>query len=108
MTSLGGKLTALAYQLTKRVNKAEDLTYLSTNINLGLYYKKHYGSIMHRFRSKLVFLSKLMTSNIKDTSLPQKFVLCRTSWVRNILLYRPLVSILKKIKLNYLSLKIFD
>jgi hypothetical protein len=32
MTSLGGKLTALACHLTKRINKAEELTYLSTNI----------------------------------------------------------------------------
>jgi len=30
--SPGGKLTALACHLTKRVNKAEELTYLSTNI----------------------------------------------------------------------------
>jgi hypothetical protein len=28
----GGKLTALACHPTKRVNKAEELTYLSTNI----------------------------------------------------------------------------
>jgi len=34
MTSLGGKLTALACHPTKRVNKAEELTYLSTNIAL--------------------------------------------------------------------------
>jgi hypothetical protein len=32
MTSLEGKLTALAYHPTKGVNKAEELTYLSTNI----------------------------------------------------------------------------
>jgi hypothetical protein len=32
MMSLGGKLTALACHSTKRVNKAEELTYLSTNI----------------------------------------------------------------------------
>jgi hypothetical protein len=31
MTSPGGKLTALACHPTKRVNKAEELTYLSTN-----------------------------------------------------------------------------
>jgi len=36
MTSLGGKLTALACHPTKRVNKAEELTYLSTSIVLGL------------------------------------------------------------------------
>jgi hypothetical protein len=35
MTSLGGKLTALACHLTKKVNKAEDLNYLSTNIGLA-------------------------------------------------------------------------
>jgi hypothetical protein len=34
MTSLGGKLTALACHPTKNVNKAEELTYLSTNIAL--------------------------------------------------------------------------
>ncbi len=33
MTSLRGKLTALVCHLTKRVNKAEELTYLSTNID---------------------------------------------------------------------------
>jgi hypothetical protein len=32
MTSPGGKLTALACHLTKKVNKAEELTNLSTNI----------------------------------------------------------------------------
>jgi len=32
MTSPGGKLTALACHPTKKVNKAEQLTYLSTNI----------------------------------------------------------------------------
>ncbi len=32
MTSLGDKLTALVYHLTKIINKAEELTYLSTNI----------------------------------------------------------------------------
>jgi hypothetical protein len=32
MTSLGGELTALVCHLTKIVNKAEELTYLSTNI----------------------------------------------------------------------------
>jgi hypothetical protein len=32
MMSPGGKLTALAYHQTKKVNKAEELTYLSTNI----------------------------------------------------------------------------
>jgi hypothetical protein len=31
MTSPEGKLTALACHLTKKVNKAEELTYLSTN-----------------------------------------------------------------------------
>jgi hypothetical protein len=33
MTSLGGKLTALACHLTKRVNKAEELIHLSNNID---------------------------------------------------------------------------
>jgi hypothetical protein len=32
MISRGGKLTALACHLTKKENKAEELTYLSTNI----------------------------------------------------------------------------
>jgi hypothetical protein len=32
ITSLAGKLTALTCQPTKRVNKAEELTYLSTKI----------------------------------------------------------------------------
>jgi len=32
MTSLGGKLTAMPSHPTKRENKAEELTYLSTNI----------------------------------------------------------------------------
>jgi len=37
MTSPGGKLTALACHPTKKVNKAEELTYLSTSvIGLGL------------------------------------------------------------------------
>jgi hypothetical protein len=36
MMSLGGKLTALACHPTKRVNKAEELTYLSINIGLAL------------------------------------------------------------------------
>jgi hypothetical protein len=36
MTSPGGKLTALAYHLSKRVNKAEELTYLSSNIASAL------------------------------------------------------------------------
>jgi hypothetical protein len=31
MTALGGKLTALSRHLTKRVNKAEEPTFLSTN-----------------------------------------------------------------------------
>ncbi len=35
MTSLGGKLIALACHPTKRVNKAEELTYIS--INIGTY-----------------------------------------------------------------------
>jgi hypothetical protein len=33
MTSPGGKLTALACHPTKKVNKAEELTYLSTSIS---------------------------------------------------------------------------
>ncbi len=32
MTSLEGKLTAMACHTNKKVNKAEELTYLSTNI----------------------------------------------------------------------------
>ncbi len=32
MTSLGGELTALLHHSTKNVNKADELTYLSTNI----------------------------------------------------------------------------
>jgi hypothetical protein len=36
MTSPGGKLTALVRHLAKRVNKAGELTYLSTNIALHL------------------------------------------------------------------------
>ncbi len=36
MTSLRGKLTALACHSTKRVNKAEELTYLSTNIGTNV------------------------------------------------------------------------
>jgi len=36
MMSLRGKQTALACHPTKRVNKAEELTYLSTNIALLL------------------------------------------------------------------------
>ncbi len=36
MMSFEGKLTALACRLTKRVNKADKLTHLSTNI--ALYY----------------------------------------------------------------------
>jgi hypothetical protein len=40
--SPGGKLTARAYHPTKKVNKAEELTYLSTNIvwNLMVYKDK--------------------------------------------------------------------
>jgi hypothetical protein len=34
MISLAGKLTAKANHPTKRVNKAEELTYLSTDIHL--------------------------------------------------------------------------
>jgi hypothetical protein len=33
MTSPGGKLTAMACHLTKKVNKADELTYLLTNID---------------------------------------------------------------------------
>jgi hypothetical protein len=36
MTSPWGKLTALAYHKTKRVNKAEELTYISTNSDTTL------------------------------------------------------------------------
>jgi hypothetical protein len=36
MTSPGGKLTALICHPTKKVNKAEKLTYLSTNIRLEI------------------------------------------------------------------------
>ncbi len=35
LMSLGGKLTVLACHPTKRVNKAEELNYLSTNIHWG-------------------------------------------------------------------------
>jgi hypothetical protein len=35
MTSTRGKLTALVCHPTKKVNKAEELTYLSTNIGLN-------------------------------------------------------------------------
>jgi hypothetical protein len=34
MASLVGKLTAMACHLTIKVNKAEELTYLSTNMTL--------------------------------------------------------------------------
>ncbi len=34
MTSLVGNLTVVAYHLTKIVNKSEELTYLSTDIDL--------------------------------------------------------------------------
>jgi hypothetical protein len=34
MTSPGGKLTPLACHLTKNLNKAEELTYLSTKVDL--------------------------------------------------------------------------
>jgi hypothetical protein len=35
ITSLGGKPTALVYLLTKKVNKAEKLAYLSVNIGVS-------------------------------------------------------------------------
>jgi hypothetical protein len=34
MTSLGGKLTTLSHHPIQKVNKAEELTHLSTNIEL--------------------------------------------------------------------------
>jgi hypothetical protein len=37
MTSPGGKLTALACHPTKRVHKAEELIYLSTNIEFMIF-----------------------------------------------------------------------
>ncbi len=39
MMSLGGKLKALPHHRTKKVNKADELTYLSTNI--GCYDTQH-------------------------------------------------------------------
>ena len=36
MMSPGGKLTALAYHPNRKVNKAEELTYLSPNIYIKL------------------------------------------------------------------------
>jgi hypothetical protein len=38
MTSLRGKLIELACHLTKKVNKAEEQTYLSTNIGAKVRY----------------------------------------------------------------------
>jgi hypothetical protein len=35
MTSIGGKLIALACHPTKKVNKAEEITYLYTNIGVN-------------------------------------------------------------------------
>ncbi len=35
IASPGGQLKALAYHLTKKLNKAEELTYLPANIRLG-------------------------------------------------------------------------
>jgi hypothetical protein len=39
MMSLGGKLTELACSLTKRVNKAEELTYISSKIGVSIIVK---------------------------------------------------------------------
>jgi hypothetical protein len=48
MMPLGGKLTALACHPTKKVNKAEKLTYLATNKRTSLFWegsKKFYKTV---------------------------------------------------------------
>jgi hypothetical protein len=60
MTSPGGKLIALGCHPTKNVNKAEEVTYLSTNIDLSLernFEQKKYGPIIF-----VVFMNEIVYS----------------------------------------------
>jgi hypothetical protein len=59
MTSFGGKLTALACHPTKRVSKAEELTYLSTNIDGNF----ETGKIWHHSFNILLFYVADITFN---------------------------------------------
>jgi hypothetical protein len=53
MTSLGGKLTALACHPTKKVNKAEELTLLSTKIAaIYTFSKIHATAVFQTIKNK--------------------------------------------------------
>ncbi len=58
MTSPGGKLTALASHLTIKVNKAEELTYLSTNI--GTFW---YNTKLWQYDTKTIKYRKITATN---------------------------------------------
>jgi hypothetical protein len=64
MTPLGGKLTALACHPTKKVNKAEELTYLSANIAPGLA-RKYYTGLERLFRNKHFFRWNVSDEDVK-------------------------------------------
>jgi hypothetical protein len=84
MTSLGGKLTTLSCHPTKNVNKAEELTYFSTNIgqNLGRVFNSKSGYVhvmqLHCFETKLLNLmlktqpKQLLGSHLLDIALHDK------------------------------------
>ncbi len=59
MTSFWGKLTALVCHQTKRVNKAEELTYLSLNIEIMCY------GVLTGYPLSLVINPKLSMTSLK-------------------------------------------
>jgi hypothetical protein len=82
MMSLGGKLTALLHHQTKKVNKADELTYLSTNI--GCYDIQHnniqYEITQHNCLFVLtLWMEKLNLMTISSTTLSKikiRIMLC--------------------------------
>jgi hypothetical protein len=70
MTSPGGKITALACYLTKKVNKAEEITYLSTNIESYVVQRQAWTNTLAYFRTFFGEKKRYMTSTTDDAGTP--------------------------------------
>ncbi len=106
MMSPGGRLTALACHLTKKVNKAEELTYISTNMDLTVVKTTAFSSenlmLRHKYvknySKRFVILSEnhLVSLLVKSGSYLQNILRTSYGYSMNILVINNITALIKK------------
>jgi hypothetical protein len=85
MASPGGRLTALVCRLTKKVTKAEELTYLSTNIDLTVIKTTAFSSENLMLRHKYVRKYRKRIVILSESHLVSLLIVKSGSYLQNIL-----------------------